>query len=104
MSESAFFQDLALLMAVAGLVSVIFAKLGWPKVAGYIFAGVMIGKYSSGGGLLADEQSVRTIGQLGVVFLMFTMGLGFSTSQMKRIRGVAAPAAIIDTLMMTWLG
>lgn len=104
MSESAFFQDLALLMAVAGLVSVIFAKLGWPKVAGYIFAGVMIGKYSWGGGLLADEQSVRTIGQLGVVFLMFTMGLGFSTSQMKRIRGVAAPAAIIDTLMMTWLG
>ena len=104
MSESAFFQDLALLMAVAGLVSVIFAKLGWPKVAGYIFAGAMIGKYSWGGGLLADEQSVRTIGQLGVVFLMFTMGLGFSTSQMKRIRGVAAPAAIIDTLMMTWLG
>lgn len=104
MSESAFFQDLALLMAVAGLVSVIFAKLRWPKVIGYIFAGVLIGKYSWGGGLLADEDSVRTIGQLGVVFLMFTMGLGFSTSQMKRIRGVAAPAALLDTVMMTWLG
>ena len=104
MSESAFFQDLALLMAVAGLVSVIFSKLGWPKVIGYIFAGVLIGKYSWGGGLLADEDSVRTIGQLGVVFLMFTMGLGFSTSQMKRIRGVAAPAALLDTVMMTWLG
>ena len=104
MSESAFFQDLALLMAVAGLVSAVFAKLGWPKVVGYIFAGVMIGKYSWGGELLADEQSVRTVGQLGVVFLMFTMGLGFSTTQMKRIRGVAVPAALIDTLMMTWLG
>ena len=104
MSEGAFFQDLAMLMAVAGLVSVIFAKIKFPKVVGYIFAGVLLGKYTWGGSFLADEQSVRTIGQLGVVFLMFTMGLGFSTSQMKRIRGVAAPAAVIDTIMMTWVG
>ena len=104
MSEGAFFQDLAMLMAVAGLVSVIFAKLKFPKVVGYIIAGVLLGKYTWGGSFLADEQSVRTIGQLGVVFLMFTMGLGFSTSQMKRIRGVAAPAAIIDTILMTWIG
>lgn len=104
MNESAFFQDLAMLMAAAGLVSVIFARLKFPKVVGYIFAGVLLGKYTWGGSFLADEQSVRTIGQLGVVFLMFTMGLGFSTSQMKRIRGVAMPAALIDTIMMTWIG
>lgn len=104
MTESAFFQDLAMLMAVAGLVSVVFAKLKFPKVVGYIFAGVLLGKYTWGGSFLADEQSVRTIGQLGVVFLMFTMGLGFSTSQMKRIRSVAMPAALIDTIMMTWVG
>lgn len=104
MNESAFFQDLAMLMAAAGLVSVIFARLKFPKVVGYIFAGVLLGKYTWGGSFLADEQSVRTIGQLGVVFLMFTMGLGFSTSQMKRIRGVAMPAALIDTIMMTWVG
>lgn len=104
MSEGAFFQDLAMLMAVAGLVSVIFAKLKFPKVVGYIFAGVLLGKYTWGGSFLADEQSVRTIGQLGVVFLMFTMGLGFSTSQMKRIRSVAAPAALLDTIVMTWIG
>jgi CPA2 family monovalent cation:H+ antiporter-2 len=104
MNEGAFFQDLAMLMAAAGLVSVVFAKLKFPKVVGYIFAGVLLGKYTWGGSFLADEESVRTIGQLGVVFLMFTMGLGFSTSQMKRIRGVALPAAILDTVVMTWLG
>ena len=104
MSEGAFFQDLAMLMAAAGLVSVVFAKLKFPKVIGYILAGVLLGEYTWGGSFLADEQSVRTIGQLGVVFLMFTMGLGFSTSQMKRIKGVAMPAAIIDTVVMTWVG
>lgn len=104
MNEGAFFQDLAMLMAAAGLVSVVFSKLKFPKVVGYIFAGVLLGKYTWGGSFLADEQSVRTIGQLGVVFLMFTMGLSFSTSQMKRIRGVAMPAALIDTVVMTWIG
>jgi CPA2 family monovalent cation:H+ antiporter-2 len=104
MNESAFFQDLALLMAVAGLVSVVFAKLRWPKVIGYIFAGVMMSQYTWGGGFLADEASVRTIGQLGVVFLMFAMGLDFSPSQMKRIKNVALPTAIVDTVVMTWLG
>lgn len=93
-----------MLMAAAGLASIIFAKLKFPKVVGYILAGILLGKYTWGGSFLADEQSVRTIGQLGVVFLMFTMGLGFSTSQMKRIRGVAVPAAIIDTIVMTWVG
>ncbi len=104
MNESAFFQDLALLMAVAGLVSVVFAKLKWPKVIGYIVAGVMMGAHTWGGALLQDETTVRTIGQLGVVFLMFTMGLGFSPSQMKRIKNVALPTALLDTVMMVWLG
>ncbi len=104
MSESAFFQDLALLMAVAGLVSIICAKLKWPKVIGYIFAGVMMSKYTWGGAFLMDETTVQTIGQLGVVFLMFAMGLDFSPSQMKRIKSVAMPTALIDTIIMTWLG
>ncbi len=104
MNESAFFQDLALLMAVAGLVSVVFAKFKWPKVIGYIVAGVLLGQYTWGGALLKDETSVRTIGQLGVVFLMFTMGLGFSPGQMKRIKNVAMPTALLDTVVMVWLG
>lgn len=104
MSEFAFFQDLAVLMAVAGIVSAIFARLGWPKVLGYIAAGVFMSEYTWGGSFLADPGSISTIGQLGVIFLMFTMGLDFSPSQMKRIRTVAMPVAIVDTVVMTWLG
>ncbi len=104
MNESAFFQDLALLMAVAGFVSIVFAKLKWPRVIGYIVAGVLLGQHTWGGAMLKDETSVRTIGQLGVVFLMFTMGLGFSPSQMKRIKNVAMPTALLDTVVMVWLG
>ena len=104
MSEGAFFQDLALLMTVAGIVSVVFAKLRWPKVLGYIGAGILMSANTWGVSLLADTQSVNTIGQLGVVFLMFTLGLSFSTSELKRIKNVTIPVAILDTVIMTWIG
>ena len=104
MTEGAFFQDIALVMAVAGLVAALFSRMRWPKVIGYIGAGVLLNKYTWGGSLLADSQSINTIAQLGVVFLMFSMGLSFSAKDMKRLRGVAVPSALIDTIVMIWLG
>ena len=104
MTEGAFFQDLAILMAVAGVVAAVFSRLGWPKVLGYILAGILLNEHTWGGLFLKDVGSTRTIGQLGVVFLMFGMGLSFSPKDMRRARAVALPAAIVDTLVMTWLG
>lgn len=104
MTENAFFQDLAILAAIAGLVAVVFGRLGWPKVLGYIFAGIIMGEHSWGGSFLVDAASTRIFGQIGVVFLMFGMGLAFSAKDLKRIRSVALPAAIIDTMVMIWLG
>ena len=85
MTESAFFQDLAVLMAVAGLVSVVFEKLRWPKVIGYLFAGILMSRHTWGGSFLADEGSVQTIGQLGIVLLMLTLGLEFSAGSLKKV-------------------
>ena len=104
MNEGAFFQDLALLMTAAGLTALLFSRLNWPKVLGYIFAGVLLSEHTWGVRFLVDQSSVRIIGQLGIVFLMLTMGLEFSTSEMKKIRAAAMPAAIVDTVVMTYLG
>ena len=89
MLESAFFQDLAMLMTAAGVVAAIFARLGWPKVIGYILAGIFMSEYTWGGSFLADAGSVKIIGQLGVVFLMFGMGLSFSARDMKKMKSIA---------------
>ena len=75
MSEGAFFRDLALLMSVAGLSAALFSRLGWPKVIGYILAGALMSEHTLGVSLFRDPQSISTVGQLGVVFLMFSMGL-----------------------------
>ncbi len=104
MSESAFFQDLAVLMAVAGGVSVIFGRFRWPKVIGFLLAGVLLGEHTWGGSFLADPKSINTIGQLGIVFLMFTLGLEFSAEDMKKVKHVTIPTAAFDTIMMIWLG
>ena len=93
-----------MLMTVAGVMSVVCARFKWPKVIGYIVAGVLMSPFTWGGSFLADAVSVQTIGQLGVVFLMFAMGLDFSTSDMKRMKSVTLPVALLDTIMMTWLG
>ncbi|MBR1920696.1 MAG: cation:proton antiporter [Kiritimatiellae bacterium] len=104
MNASAFFQDIALIMAVAGLVAALFSRLGWPKVLGYIGAGALLGGHATGGSLLVDQGSISTLAQLGVVFLMFSMGLSFSAKDMRRVRSVAVTSAVLDTIVMTWLG
>ena len=104
MKEGVFFQDIAVLMSVVGIVSIVFTKLRWPKVIGYLFAGMLMSANTWGGSFLVDETSVSTIGQLGIVFLMFGLGLGFSGSEMKKIGHVTVPTAVFDVAMMIWIG
>lgn len=104
MSENVFFQDLAVMMTAAGIAAAVFARLGWPKVLGYLLAGLIMNEYTWGGAFLIDGASTQVAGQLGVIFLMFGMGLSFSPREMKKIRSVAIPAALIDTIVMIWLG
>lgn len=99
-----FFRDLAVMMAVTGATAAVFSKLGWPKVLGFIAAGVLMSGHTWGGPLLVDEKSVQTIGQLGIVFLMFSLGLEFSIASMRRVGHVAVPTAFIDAGLMVWFG
>ncbi len=93
-----------MLMSLSGLAAIVFSRLGWPKVLGYILVGILMNEYTWGGSFLADVGTTRTIGQLGIVFLMFGMGISFSAKDMRQLRSVALPAAIFDTLVMIWLG
>ncbi len=104
MSEVAFFQDIAVLTVAAGIVATVFSRLGWPKVIGYILAGIALNEYTWGGNMFSDAESIRTIGQLGIVFLMLGMGLTFSPKKMRKVRSTVVPAAVLDTAVMTWAG
>src|SRR6266498_2544239 len=75
MHNAAFLQDLAVVMMVAGLVTVTFHALKLPVVLGYILAGVLIGPHALPFPLVTDQQTIHTLSELGLVFLLFALGL-----------------------------
>jgi len=104
MGASAFIQDLAIIMLVAGLVTVIFHRFKQPVVLGYIVAGVIIGPHTPPSGLISSEETIRTLAELGVVFLLLSLGLEFSWRKLSRVGATAIIAALTEIILMMWLG
>lgn len=99
-----FIQDLATVMLVAGLTTVIFQRLRQPVVLGYIIAGVLVGPYTSAVIFIHDEGTIRTLSELGMILLLFALGLEFSLKKLKAVGGAALVAALCEIVLMVWLG
>jgi CPA2 family monovalent cation:H+ antiporter-2 len=99
-----FIKDLAVIMLVAGVVTVIFHYLKQPVVLGYIIAGLIIGPYTSAVPFISDEKTIRTLGELGVVFLMFGLGLEFSLRKLAKVGATAFVAATAQIIVLIWVG
>jgi CPA2 family monovalent cation:H+ antiporter-2 len=104
MHEATFLADLAIVMIVAGLVTVLFHRLKQPVVLGYIVAGVIIGPHTPPFPLIRDEETIRTLSELGVIFLMFSLGLEFSLRKLKEVGATAFIAATTAILVMLAAG
>ncbi|MBP5228071.1 MAG: cation:proton antiporter, partial [Kiritimatiellae bacterium] len=93
-----------MIMVLVAVVSSVFTRLGWPKVIGYILAGTLAGKYTLGGSFIVNERSIDVLGQLGVIFLMFSLGMAFNIGKLRKVSRVAAPTALLDMVVMVWAG
>lgn len=98
-----FLTNLALVLCVAALTSLVFQRLRQPVVFGYLVAGMIIGP-NIPVPLVADPPMVRTLAELGVILLMFSIGLEFSMRKLLRVGGAAGIAAIAETSVMMGLG
>lgn len=99
-----FIQDLAVIMLIAGVVTVLFHRLRQPVVLGYIVAGFIIGPHTPPFALIHDEDTIKTLAELGVIFLMFCLGLEFSLRKLFRVGATAFIAAFLEIALMIWLG
>jgi CPA2 family monovalent cation:H+ antiporter-2 len=97
-------RDLAVVMIVAGVVTLLFHRLRQPVVLGYILAGVIIGPHTPPFPLIANEDSIRTLADLGVVFLMFSLGLQFSLRTLKEVGTTAFVASALEIVLMLAVG
>ncbi|WPO99971.1 cation:proton antiporter [Pseudomonas sp. HR96] len=104
MHAIAFIQDLAVIMLIAGVVTVVFHRLKQPVVLGYIVAGLIIGPHTPPFSLIHDEDTIRTLAELGVIFLMFCLGLEFSLGKLFKVGATAFIAAFLEIGLMIWLG
>ena len=99
-----FIQDLAVIMLVAGVITVLFHRLRQPVVLGYILAGVIVGPHTPPFPLITDTATINTLAELGVVFLLFSLGLEFNLRKLREVGPTALVAAVAEILLMTWIG
>lgn len=102
MHEVSFLQDLAVVMIAAGIVTVLFQRLKQPVVLGYIVAGVLIGPHLLE--LIKGQDAIKSLAELGMVFLMFSLGLEFNLRNLRRVAATALVAAPLAILLMVFAG
>jgi monovalent cation:H+ antiporter-2, CPA2 family len=99
----AFLQNLALVLCVAAVTSLVCQRLKQPVVFGYLLAGLIIGPHIPIP-LVADEAMVHTLAELGVILLMFALGLEFSLRKLLQVGPTAGVIAVIQTSTMVFIG
>lgn len=99
-----FLQDLAVIMIVAGVVTIIFHRLKQPVVLGYILVGVILGPHTPPFSFIHDENIIKTLAELGVIFLMFSLGLEFSIRKLFHVGTAALIAALSEIILMILVG
>lgn len=94
--------DLVIIFGVSAMIIYLFARLKQPPIAGYLISGVLIGNH--GLSLITNVQEIQGLAEIGLVFLLFSVGIEFSFKQLLRIRGAFFVVGGIQVLLTTLLG
>jgi CPA2 family monovalent cation:H+ antiporter-2 len=98
-----FLRNLALVLCVAAVTTVVFQRLRQPVIFGYLMAGLIIGPHIPIP-IAVNESMVRTLSELGVILLMFGLGLEFSLRKLIQVGPTAGLVAVAENSMMIWFG
>jgi CPA2 family monovalent cation:H+ antiporter-2 len=100
----ALIQDLALILIAGAIVTLLFRKIRQPLVLGYIIAGFLVGPHFKFLPSVADNDNIETLAEIGVIFLLFSLGLEFSFKKLMRVGGAASITALVEIIAITALG
>ncbi|HSL42145.1 MAG TPA: cation:proton antiporter [Anaerolineales bacterium] len=102
MHEVTLLLNIAVALGVAFCGGLIARRIGLPTIVGYMVAGIVIGPFTPG--FVGDTETIAQLAELGVIFLMFGVGLHFSIHDLWRVRSVALPGALGRMALTTLLG
>ncbi len=97
-------KDLAVILGVASLVTLLFQKIRQPVVLGYLLSGIIVGPHVPPYDLVTDVPSLHTLSELGVIFLMFSLGLDFSFHKLKRVGTPAIITGLVEVILVLVIG
>lgn len=97
-------QDLAVILGVASIVTLLFQRIRQPIVLGYLVAGIIIGPYTPPHAFVNDIPNIKILSELGVIFLMFSLGLEFNFHRLARMGIAASITGILEVVLMVFLG
>ncbi len=99
-----FILDLALILITAGIATILFKWLKQPVVLGYIVAGFIAGPFVPWIPTVTDMGNVEIWAEIGVIFLLFALGLEFSFKKLMEVGGTASLATLINMVSMILIG
>jgi CPA2 family monovalent cation:H+ antiporter-2 len=102
MHEVTLLVNIAVALVVAFIGGVIARRIGLPTIAGYLLAGIVIGPFTPG--FVGDTETISQLAELGVIFLMFGVGLHFSLKDLWKVRSIAIPGALSQIAFATLFG
>lgn len=97
-------EDLGLILIVAAITTLLFRSIKQPLVLGYIIAGLLVGPHLSLTPSVVDTENVETLAEIGVIFLLFSLGLEFSFKKLLRVGGSASITAFVEIIFITISG
>lgn len=96
--------DMAIMMLTAGIIAIIFKKIKQPLVLGYILAGFLVSPYFPWFSTIVDTHSVETWSEIGIIFLMFHLGLEFNLHKMAEVGSTAIVTCLVNVVGMVSVG
>src|SRR5215472_9333165 len=100
--EAALIGTIAVSLAFAFIGGFVAVKLRLPPLIGYLLAGIAVGPFTPG--FVADRHLAPQLAEIGVILLMFGVGLHFSLRDLLAVRRIAVPGAILQIIAATVLG
>ncbi|SIQ64178.1 cation:proton antiporter domain-containing protein [Pontibacter lucknowensis] len=97
-------MDLGLILGAAGITTLIFKKLKQPLVLGYIIAGLLVGPHFNLFPTIIEIENINVWAEIGVIFLLFSLGLEFSFKKLVKVGGASSIMAGVEVIVMLLLG
>ncbi|MFA9188650.1 cation:proton antiporter [Flavobacterium sp. FBOR7N2.3] len=97
-------SDLGLILMTAGIAVLLFKKMKQPLVLGYLIAGFLAGNHFDFFPSISDMKSVEVWAEIGVIILLFSLGLEFSFKKLMKVGGTASITAITQIIAMVLIG